>query len=133
MKKVIKCVAIVIAIILAVVAVGGAWLYTHPIFDQYVVRSEGIQYPQISYTPYVWFRVPPEESEQMKTFNDTIYNFAKEKEDKYKKTLNLTYDIDRHEEGGVTIILHGSGKNKDGKVEEFRESFNFDVTLDEFF
>lgn len=130
MKKTIKITAIIMVVLVLGICCVGIWLHYHPIQDVTSVTSTGVQYPEVTYTPYRWVGMTDKLWEQKDEFNKGVYEVVREKEKKYLKDLNLTYDLDRHDEGGVTVTLYGSGMTKDGKKEEFREVLDFPITLE---
>lgn len=129
MKKVLKGAAIVIMAILSVICITGIWLYNHPIQETTTAFSKGVQYPVVMYQSYPWFQIPPKEYRQMEEFNEGVQATVQKMEKKYSKEIDLTFDLDRHDKGGVTVTIYGTGTKADGVKEEFKETHDYSITL----
>ena len=127
MKK-IQIAVNVLCVLMALFIAISAWIYSHPHKELNPMFSEGVQFPEVGFTPRChWFAVPPKLAEQRDEFNTGISVFYNEKLEKYPKNLKLSYDLDHQDGGGVIVTLYGSGTTKEGKKEYFKEKLSITI------
>ncbi|WP_419022705.1 hypothetical protein [Emergencia sp.] len=130
MKKRIQIAVNVLCVLMSLFIGISAWVYCHPHKELNPMFSEGVQLPEVGFTPRChWFAVPPKLAEQRDEFNTGISVFYNKKIERYPKDLKISYDLDRQDGGGVIVTLYGSGTTKDGKKEEFKEKLEFSITV----
>ena len=102
-----------------------AWIYCHPHKELNPMFAEGVQLPEVGFTPRChWFTVPPKLAEQRDEFNTGISTFYNNKQERYPKDLKISYDLDRQDGGGVIVTLYGSGTTRDEKKKNLKKNWN---------